>query len=182
MHVVLETTRLILREMKPDDLDFVAAMLADAEVMRYYPRCYGRREAEQWLQRQLKRYERHGHGLWLAVEKASGQPLGQVGILIQRIGDVDEKEIGYLIHRPFWRQGLATEAAIACRDYAFTQFGRERVLALIRPENAPSLCVAKKLGMQPGENIVYHAGFKHLVFAITQPQWEAMRDAGRQQQ
>ena len=163
---ILETPRLILREMTPDDLDFVAAMLADPEVMRFYPKCYSREESETWLNRQRTRYERHGHGLWLAVEKTSGTPIGQIGILIQNIEGVEEKEVGYLVHRPFWRRGFATEAARACRDYALQHFNRSRVFALIRPENVPSQGVAAKLGMRPGPQIVRHAGFDHLVYSI----------------
>ena len=70
---VLETPRLILREMLMDDLDFVAVMLADPKVMRYYPKCYTRDEAAAWVQRSMDRYARHGHGLWLVSDKATGQ-------------------------------------------------------------------------------------------------------------
>ena len=165
MKQILETPRLLLREMALADLDFVAAMLANPEVMRYYPNCYSREEAATWIERQLKRYARHGHGLWLVLDKASGQPVGQVGLLIQNVQGVDEKEVAYLIHRPFWRQGFATEAARACRDYAFEVFGRDRVIALIRPENVPSQSVAVKLSMTPEPYRVRHGGFEHMVFS-----------------
>jgi [ribosomal protein S5]-alanine N-acetyltransferase len=166
MTCILETPRLLLREMTLADLDFVAAMLADPEVMRFYPKCYTREEAETWVQRQTKRYARHRHGLWLVVEKATGQPVGQVGLLIQNLQGVEEKEVGYLIHRPFWRRGFAVEAARGCRDYAFRVFDRQRVLALIRPENLPSQAVALKLGMTSQPHTVQHSGFEHLVFAV----------------
>ena len=165
---ILETPRLILREMSLDDLDFVAAMLADPEVMRYYPKCYSRGESQTWVERQIRRYERHGHGLWLVLEKATGRPVGQVGLLIQQIHGVEDKEVAYLIHRPFWRRGFATEAARACRDFAFDVLGRKRLFALIRPENAPSQGVAVKLGLQPEPDRVQHSGFEHIVFAISQ--------------
>ena len=168
MKLILETPRLILREMSPEDLDFVAAMLADAEVMRFYPRCYSRRSGN--LDRAAnRRYARHGHGLWLALEKGGGQPVGQVGLLIQRIRGVEEKEVGYLMHRPFWRRGFATEAARACLDHAFTALARQRVIALVRPENTPSQAVARKLGMQPELQTVEHSGFEHLVFSVSRP-------------
>lgn len=163
----LETPRLVLREMSLADLDFVAAMLADPEVMRYYPKCYSRDEAAIWIERQMRRYERHGHGLWLALDKATGQPVGQVGLLIQQVHGVEEKEVAYLIHRPFWRQGFAAEAAMVCRDYALTALGRPRVVALIRPENVPSQKVAVKLGMTPDEGRVQHSRFEHLVFSVS---------------
>ena len=166
---ILETARLVLREMSPDDLDFVAVMLADPEVMRYYPKCYSREEAETWIERQMRRYARHGHGLWLASDKTTGQPVGQVGLLIQQVHGVMEKEVGYLIDRPFWRRGFATEAARACRDYAFEVLGRQRVIALIRPENVPSQEVARKLGLQPEPDRVQHSGFEHIVFSVSRP-------------
>ena len=167
MKQILETPRLILREMSLDNVNFVAAMLADPEVMRYYPKCYSREEAATWVERQTHRYARHGHGLWLALEKATGQPVGQVGLLIQQVRSLEEKEVAYLVHRPFWRRGFATEAARACRDYAFDVLGRQRVIALIRPENTPSQGVAWKLGMQPEPDRVQHSGFEHIVFAVS---------------
>jgi RimJ/RimL family protein N-acetyltransferase len=167
MHHILETSRLILREMSLDDLDFVAAMLADPEVMRYYPKCYSRAEAGIWIERQMKRYARHGHGLWLVLDKATGQPVGQAGLLIQQVRGVEEKEVAYLTARPSWRRGFATEAARACRDYAFEVLGRQRVIALIRPENIPSQAVARKLGLQPEPDRIQHSGFEHIVFAVS---------------
>ena len=167
--LILETARLVLREMSLDDLDFVATMLANSEVMRYYPKCYTRDEAAGWVQRQMDRYARHGHGLWLVSEKATGQAVGQVGLLVQNVRGVDEREVGYLIHWPFWRRGFATEAAAACRDYALTVFGNNRVISLIRPENLPSQGVARKIGMRPETGLVQHGGFEHIVFSLKPP-------------
>jgi len=162
---LLETERLSLRELTPDDLDFVASMLADAETMRYYPRCYSREESLEWIERQQQRYIVDGHALWLVVDRKSDERVGQVGLVKQHVFDRDECEVGYLISRPFWRRGFATEAARACRDYAFTVLARDRVISLIRPENGPSQAVARKLGMTPaGET--EHGGFAHLVFSV----------------
>jgi [ribosomal protein S5]-alanine N-acetyltransferase len=172
MSFFLETPRLLLREVSPADLDFVAAMLADPEVMRFYPKCYSREESATWIERQMRRYARHSHGLWLVLEKSTGQPVGQVGLLIQQVDGVEEKEVAYLIHRPFWRQGFATEAALASRDYAFAVLDRQRVLALIHPENVPSQRVALKLGLEPGSHTVQHGGFEHIVFSISRTRWE----------
>jgi len=152
-----------MREMGLNDLGFVAAMLAHPEVMRFWPRCYSRAEAEAWVFRQQERYARHGHGYWLMVEKATGLPVGQAGLLTIEVDDREELALGYLIHRPFWRRGFATEAAAASRDYAFDTLGRQRVIAPIRPENGPSQGVARKLGMAPEKRTMY-AGFEHLIF------------------
>jgi RimJ/RimL family protein N-acetyltransferase len=168
MKTVLETPRLTLREMSLADLDFVAAMLADPEVMRFYPKCYSRDEAEAWVRRQLDRYARHGHGLWLVVDRAAGQPVGQVGLAIQTVDGTQEPEIGYLIHRPFWRRGLATEAAMATRDYAFHTLAKPRVISLVRPVNVPSQGVARKLGMEVEKRTTF-ANLEHLVFVVKSP-------------
>ncbi len=163
MKTILETPRLLLREMSLDDLDFLALMLADPEVMRYYPQCYSRTDAAAWIQRTLDRYERHGHSWWLTLDRVSGEPRGQVGLLPQLIDEVWETEVAYMIHRPFWRQGLATEAATACREYAFHVLQRPRVISQIRPENVPSQGVALKLGLTPGNHRTIQ-GFDHIVF------------------
>jgi RimJ/RimL family protein N-acetyltransferase len=162
------SSRLVFRELSPGDLDFVAAMLSHPEVMRYYPQLYSRQEAQEWIERQLGRYARNGHGLWLVQDRATGEPRGQVGLLMQSfdgMNGVEEPEIGYLIHRPFWRQGLATEAALATRAWAFETLGLDRVISLIRPENLPSQGVARKLGMTPEKRAQFH-GLEHIVFAV----------------
>ena len=163
---MLETARLRLREMTLADLDFVAGMIAHPEVMRFYPKCYGRDEAREWVERQRRRYAEHGHGLWLVEERRSAEPVGQAGLVVQDLGGGQQFEIGYLVHRPFWRRGYATEAALRVRDYAFTARGLDRVISLIRPENLPSQGVARKLGMAPERETLFK-GFRHLVFAVT---------------
>lgn len=163
---VLETERLRLRRMSLDDLDFVAEMLAHPEVMRFYPKCHTRSESAEWIERQIARYERDGHGLWLALERGSGAPVGQIGLTIQQVDGSPEPEVGWLLHRDYWKRGFATEAAVASRDYAFRRLGLERVISLIRPVNAPSQAVARRIGMQPGRR-AQHGGFEHIVFEAT---------------
>ncbi len=166
METILETPRLVLREMTFGDLDFLAGMLADPEVMRYYPRPLDRGESAVWLRRQLDRYASHGYGFWLALDRATGEPRGQAGLVPPRgIEGADETDVGYLIHRPYWRRGLATEAAAACRDHAFDVLGRPRLICLIRPENLPSQGVARKIGLAACGLRVVLAGFEHLVFS-----------------
>lgn len=161
----LLTERLRLREMTAGDLDFLAELLSDPAVMRFYPQVYSREEARGWLNRQLARYAEDGHGFWLVEDRATGEPAGQVGLLRQELPWGNEPEIGYLIHRPFWRRGYATEAARAVRDDAFDARGLERVISLIRPVNEPSQGVARKLGMQV-ERETEFKGLPHLVFSV----------------
>ena len=161
---MLETPRLSLREMSPGDLDFVASMLAHPEVMRFWPAPYHRAEAEAWVDRQGERYARHGYGYWIVLEKATGRPVGQAGLLRQEVDGAEETGLGYIVHRPFWRRGIAKEAAAACLDHAFEVLGKRRAVALIRPENTPSRGVTRSLGMRPQGSTVW-VGFEHTVYA-----------------
>ena len=167
---LIETPRLRLCELTEDDLGFLAAMLGDPEVMRFYPGPLDADGVDEWLGRQFGRYDEHGIGLWLAVEKATGVPVGQVGLIPPRgIPGAEEVELGYLIHRPYWRRGFAAEAAAACRDYAFETLDRPRVLALIRPENTASLAVARSVGLTPTGLRAELAELDHLVLAADRP-------------
>jgi ribosomal-protein-alanine N-acetyltransferase len=140
-------------------------MLGNAEVMRYWPKCYSREEAKEWLLRQLERYLKDGYGYWLVLKKETKQPVGQVGLLSMKIDGREEIGLGYIIHHPFWKKGFATEAASACIQYAFQKLNKSRVIALIRPENESSQKVAQKLLMLP-IGFTEYAGFNHLIFAI----------------
>ncbi len=163
---IVETKRLRLREMELGDLDFIATMLADADVMRHYPSTYSRAEAQGWIERQRARYAKDGHGLWLAISRESGQPVGQVGLLLQEVEGTFEHEIGYLLHKPFWHQGLATEAALGVRRYAFATPGRRHLISLIRPKNAPSQAVARRVGMTLEKEVTFRDRI-HLVYSIS---------------
>jgi [ribosomal protein S5]-alanine N-acetyltransferase len=162
--IVLETPRLVLREITWDDLDFLATLLGDPEVMRYYPKVHTREEAALWLQRVLDRYAKDGHAFWLVIEREGGQPVGQVGLLNQEIDGVVEPEIGYQIHAPFWRRGYASEAAGAVRDHAYKVFDKPRVISLIRPVNIPSQRVALKIGSKPEKLVMFHQ-LEHILFS-----------------
>jgi len=167
-NVILETKRLRLRELAASDLDFVAVMLDDADVMRYYPQRLDRAGSLAWIERQQMRYARDGHGLWLVLDRETDEPVGQVGLVTHELKGLPRTrypEIGYLLHRPFWHRGLATEAAIGVRDYAFRSRRYDQVISLIRPVNEPSKAVARRLGMSIiGET--EFAGLPHLVFGL----------------
>jgi ribosomal-protein-alanine N-acetyltransferase len=176
MVTILETARLLLRELVSADLDFVATMLADPDVTRYYERRFTRDEANGWLARQLRRYVDDGHGLWLVVERETDIAVGQVGLAIQDVEGVRRPEIGWLLHRPFWGKGYATEAGIATRDAAFRRWKYEEVVSLIRPVNVPSRRVAERVGLRPGPHVQFH-GFEHIMY-VTEPPLRCVEDHG----
>ena len=102
--------------------------------------------------------------LWVAIEKATGERVGQIGPLTQSVGGVEELEVSYYIDEPHRGRGFATEGARAVRDWAFAR-GHDHVIALIREDNVASQAVARKLDMQPG-GCVSHAGLPHVVWRV----------------
>jgi RimJ/RimL family protein N-acetyltransferase len=165
MSVILETGRLTLRELETTDLDDVAGMLADREVMRHWPRPYSRDEAVDWIARQRERYARDGHGYWLAVDRGSGRVVGQAGVMTIELNRKPEVALGYILRREFWGHGYATEAAAAIRDRVFATTPHERVVALVRPVNLLSQRVVRRLGMR-ASGLTTYAGLEHVIFAV----------------
>jgi len=154
----LETERLVLRKPKLEDLDGYAELWGDAEVVRYLSgTTLPRDEVPRAIERMLGQWERHGVGLFSVLRKEDDQFVGRVGYLLwdperwvnamhEQLDGELELEIGWTIVRSVWGNGYATEAALACRDHALGELGRERVISLIAPENTASIRVAEKIG------------------------------------
>lgn len=153
---VLTTSRLILREMTDADLDDLAALLGDEYVMRYYPRPKTRSEAQGWINWNKGLYGDHGFGLWTVVLRETGEFVGDCGLTVQRVDDVDEIEVGYLVRADLQGNGYATEAAGAARDFARDRLGLHRLIAIINPANLPSQGVARKIGLKPEKHSSVH--------------------------
>jgi RimJ/RimL family protein N-acetyltransferase len=141
------TACLAFREMTPDDLDDMAGLLGDPQVMRYYPRPHSREQASAWIAWSQRLYRDHGFGLWLLTLRNGGEFVGDCGLTPQQVDGVTEIEVGYHLRTGLQGRGLATEAAAACRDYARDVLGLERLIAIIDPRNRPSQRVAEKLGL-----------------------------------
>lgn len=144
---ILETERLLLREMGQSDFPALCKMLQDREVMYAYEHAFEHAEAQAWLDRQIERYRKDGFGLWAVVLKETDEMIGQCGLTMQDCGGQWVVEVGYLFQKAFWHQGYATEAAIACKEYAFTELGVKEVYSIIRDTNIASQKVAERNGM-----------------------------------
>ena len=169
---ILETPRFLLREFTPEDADALALVISDPETMRFYPAPYDRAGVEQWIERNRQRYQHDGVGLW-AMELTKDKILiGDCGIIRQQVEGESLYEIGYHLRRDHWGQGLATEAAIACRDWAFAHLKAGRLISLIRPENLPSRRVAERNGMTIWKQVTWR-GLPHFVYSIERPQSSA---------
>jgi RimJ/RimL family protein N-acetyltransferase len=88
--MILTTQRLILHEMTSDDLDDMAALLGDADVMCHYPKPASRDEARAWIEWNQRLYRDHGFGLWVVVVHETGEFAGDCGLTIQHVDGADE--------------------------------------------------------------------------------------------
>jgi ribosomal-protein-alanine N-acetyltransferase len=177
---ILETSRLILREFSSDDVDALALVLSDADTMRFYPTPLDRAGVEQWIARNRQRYLEDGLSLWAMILKSSGELIGDCGLTVQDVDGEKEVEIGYHVRRDLWRQGLASEAARACRNYGFSRLPVDRLISLIRPENLPSCRVAEKNGMTVWKEVM-RKDIRHLVYSIRREAPRKQIRAGRSQ-
>jgi RimJ/RimL family protein N-acetyltransferase len=159
-----EATRLVFRDMDPDDLDDMAALLGDPDVMAYYPRPKTRQEAAQWIDWNRGLYRTRGYGLWL-LTRAEGDFVGDCGLTPQVVDGVTELEVGYHVLPGLQRRGYATEAAAASRDFARTVLGATRLVAIIHPDNRPSQRVAEKIGLVPEKRATVHGGRDAIIYA-----------------
>ena len=173
---ILETSRLILREFRVDDADALGWVISDAETMRFYVAPFDRAGVEAWIARNRQRYKQDGFGLWAMVLKSTSEMIGDCGIVAQNVDGIQELEIGYHVRRDQWGQGLATEAARACRDYGFSEVKAKRLISLIQPENFPSRRVAEKNGMSVWKEVLWH-DLPHLVYAIRRDDASASHSA-----
>ena len=159
--IILETQRLILREITAADFDAWSAVLGDPEVMYAYEHGFSAQEVRQWIARQRERYDRDGFGLWAAVERETGALVGDCGLTMQDWDGRPVPEIGY-----------ASEAAAACRDHAFHVLGFREVYSIIRDSNLPSQRVALRTGMCVVGRVTRHyrgVDMPHLVFSVKKP-------------
>lgn len=143
----IETDRLTLRGFVPDDLDRLAAILGDPEVMRYMPggKPLPRQRAAANLKNILQHWDQRGFGWWAAICNADARLIGWCGLMF--VDELAETEVAYLLDRPYWSRGLATEAAHASLRYGFEELQLERIIALAHIKNIASRRVMEKNGM-----------------------------------
>ena len=148
---VLETTRLLMRGYRADDLAPFVAMWQDPAYYRYLSGAPLPSE-ELWklLLRNAGHWALMGYGPWAIEEKASGQFIGTVGLfdfkrnIEPALGDAPE--VGWVLAPRAHGQGYASEAVAAALAWAENYFGPVRMVCLIHPENVSSLRVAAKFG------------------------------------
>lgn len=167
----IETKRLFLREMTPEDFGVLYTVLADSDIMQHYLYTFDEKRVQNWINRNTERYRVFGFGLWAVCLKSTGEMIGDCGLTMQNINGTVLPEIGYHIAKAHGRRGYATEAARAVRDWTFehTPFGM--VYSYMKKSNIPSSAVARANGMTLIDEFTDGGGERTEVYAISRAEW-----------
>ena len=145
---VIETERLALRWLTPEDTPLILHLLNEPLFLRFVGDKNVRTldDAEEYLRHgPLASYARHGFGLFHVSLKAAGTPIGMCGLL--KRDTLEDVDVGFAYLPQFGGQGYATEAARATLHYGRTVLGLKRIVAITAPDNASSIKVLNKIGL-----------------------------------
>lgn len=162
----LTTERLSFRHPVMDDHVWWMEYINNAEAIRFMPFTLGSEaDARGFIQRSLDRIVADGSCLNVVSERSTGKPVGMVGLLAQVVDGIPELEIGYHLLPSAWGRGYATEAAMACKEFARLRALAPSVISLIDHDNLKSQAVAKRNGMAFEKDTV-HRGTPAMVFRV----------------
>ena len=142
----LDTDRLSLRPPRLDDLRWSYDRIGSDPRVAWDGEASTIMESLKGLENRIAHWREHGFGMWVVIEKASGESLGFAGLVMLK--GTDEVQVGYYLGRSAWGKGYATEAGRASMRYGFMELGLSRVVAVVRPENVASQQVLAKLGLR----------------------------------
>jgi RimJ/RimL family protein N-acetyltransferase len=168
----LETERLIFNALTLDDVDSLIPFFLNEKAMEFLSPVTlpVEKHVEKWVSRQLERYDNDGYGLTKLISKETGELVGLCGLLYQVVDDEEELEIGYRLMPGHWGLGYATEAAVACRDYALALNAAPSIISIIHVDNTASQRVAARNGMIPGKQTKFH-GHPVVIYRIYRTDW-----------
>ena len=172
---MIETTRLLLRNYTMDDFDALYEIMSDPETMKHYPAPFDADRTKGWITWILENYKKYGFGLWAVVLKETGEFIGDCGITIQNIDGEMLPEIGYHIHKKYWKRGFAKEAAQAVRNWVFQNTQYDTIYSYMKYTNVASYSTAVANGMKKVKEYPDPKNTISYAYAITRSEWEAMQ-------
>ena len=145
--IVIETDRCFLREMTMEDLDELYHLYEAPEVTRYMEGLYeDRKKEEEYTKAYINNmYRFYGYGMWLIIEKGTGNIIGRAGLNNVDIHGDPSLEMGYMIGRSYQKQGYATEVCEGIIQFAKEGTEFQVLNCLIQKENKSSIHLVEKL-------------------------------------
>ena len=146
---ILETERLILREMNDDDASFMLQIVNVPEFIEYVGD-RGVRTVDDAIKYvndgPVASYAEHGFGLWLVELRETGEKLGICGFV--KRDNLDDVDIGFGFLPQYWSKGYAYESAIATMEYGRSTLGLKRIIGVTNPDNESSVGLLEKIGLK----------------------------------
>lgn len=169
--MVIETERLILREMMESDFNALYKVLSDSDIMQHYPYTFDENRVKNWIKRNIERYRIFGFGLWAVCLKDTSEMIGDCGLTMQTINGQIKPEIGYHIRADKQRNGFAKEAAIAVRNWTFCNTPFNIIYSYMKYTNEASAKTAMSYGCKLVDEFTDEVNEITKVFAITRNEW-----------
>jgi RimJ/RimL family protein N-acetyltransferase len=170
----VETERLLLRGWREVDLDVYAAFVSDAEVTRYIGGALSRSDAWRVMAGMIGHWALRGFGLWALERKSDGAFIGQVGLLCPE--GWPGIELAWMLGRPYWGQGFATEAAKAAARFGFQTTSASKLISLIHAGNLSSQKVAERINETKTGHLTLGVSGQAVeleVWDITRERWQS---------
>lgn len=143
----LQTSRLTLRTLQESDAEALHRIYQTEGVLRYFPNPNPPpiEKIQSFITNQQVHWKRFGYGNWGILLHRESEIIGWAGL--QYLPELNKTEVGFLLDRPFWGNGYATEAALASLQYGFTHCNLVSIIALVHADNFASRRVINKCGM-----------------------------------
>jgi len=164
MKQILETNRLILRELHPGDAKSFYDLNSNPNVIKYTGNAAFKNveEAKEFLEN-YRDYRLNGYGRWAVIEKSTEKFIGWCGLKLGKMEN--EADIGFRFFEEEWNKGYATESAVACIQYGFENLKLKRIIGRAMKENIGSIKVLEKIGLKHEKDIDFD-GKEAVVYAI----------------
>lgn len=171
---MIETEHLVMREYTLQDFDVLYEIMYDPETMKHYPKPFDEERTRNWIEWNIQNYKEYGFGLWAVVLKETGDFIGDCGITIQNIDGELLPEIGYHIHKKYWRRGFGSEAARAVRDWAFKNTSYDCLYSYMKYTNVASYSTALSIGMKKVKEYSDEKNLISYAYAISREEWKRL--------
>ena len=166
MKIILETDRLILREINSRDEEVLFQLHSDPRVQQYTGEdiVATRLEIQESIKSRINSYNQYGYGRWATIKKDTMEFVGWAGLAY--LPEFDQVDLGYRFFPNFWGQGIATEVSKAIINYGLSNLDIKEIIAIAMKENKASIRVMQKSGMQFYQIAPYDEQIKDAVWYI----------------